>query len=191
LNDDNVKPMMGDSVFENNVHWQGVNGWAIMLAWCGYGAQNNITVRHSTVIHDDHQYDYAVAGCDPCVNSQATIGAVQGGSGSMDGIVVEDIIVETKVMRPIWFGIQRNAWADEGTGVFSNWKIKNVQFLEGFVQNPVVWGADDENQVSNVTFQEIKYGERKVSTFEDAQLELHGHMQNVRFDSSELRVEVV
>lgn len=191
LNDDNVKPMMSDSVYENNVHWQGGNGWAIMLAWCGYGAQSNITVRHSTVIHDDHQYDYAVDGCDPCVNSQATIGAVQGGSGSMDNILIEDIVMESKVMRPIWFGIQKNAWANEGTGVISNWKIKNVQIMEGFTLNPVVWGADDENQVQNISFQDLTLGGQEVSTFEDAQLELHGHMQSVQFDGMKYRVEVV
>lgn len=183
--------MMGDSVYEDNVHWQGGNGWAIMLAWCGYGAQSNITVRRSTVIHDDHQYDYAVDGCDPCVNSQATIGAVQGGSGSMNDILIEDIVLESQVLRPFWFGIQKNAWAGEGSGVISNWKINNVQIMEGFTQNPVVWGADDENQVTNIRFHDLTVGGQVVSTFEDAQLELHGHMQGVQFHSEKLHAELV
>jgi len=194
LNDDNVKPMMGDTVFENNVHWQGSNGWAIMIAWCNYYPQSNITVRRSTVIHDDHgdwQGDDAVEACDPCTGSQASIGAVQGGSGSLENVLIEDIVIETKVLRPFWFGIEKNYWANEGTGVLNNWKIKNIKVMQGSVENAVVWGAEDEDQVQSIHFEGLSINGNLVSTFQDAGLELHGHMQDVVFVDGNIRSEHV
>ena len=84
VNDDGIKPFMADSLFEDMTIWQQQNGWAIMLAWLTEGVQRNITIRNVTLLHDGHDHDYPVAGCDPCVANQATIGAVHGlhgGSG--------------------------------------------------------------------------------------------------------------
>jgi len=204
LNDDNVKPMMSDTVFEDNVHWQGMNGWAIMISWCNYGEQSNITVRRSSVIHDDHTtllngeqrgYDFAVPTDDHGGRSnkpsQASIGSVQGGSGSLENVVIEDIVLENEVMRPFWFGIDKNQWASDGTGVFNGWKIKNIQIMQG-AQNPsIVWGAEDENQVQNIQFEGLTLWGEAVSTFNDAAIEVHGHMQNVGWDIEKRHVEFV
>ena len=66
--------------------------------------QRNITVRNVTVLHDGHDHDYPVAGCDPCVANQATIGAVHGGNATVTDVLVEDVTAETSVWRPIWLG---------------------------------------------------------------------------------------
>jgi hypothetical protein len=104
VNDDGIKPFLSDSVFEDLVIWQQTNGWAIMLSWLTQGMQRNISVRGVTVLHDDHDHDYPVDGCDPCVPNQATIGAVHGGDGTVTDVVVENVVVETTVWRPIWLG---------------------------------------------------------------------------------------
>jgi len=200
LNDDNVKPMMSDTVFEDNVHWQGSNGWAIQVAWCNYGDQSNITVRRSTVIHDDHQDDWGVkleedteetVGAYSNVGSQASIGAVQGGPGSIENVLIEDIVLENQVMRPFFFGIMKNAWASEGTGALSGWKIKNIQIMQGSFEPSIVWGAEDENQVQDIQFEGLTLWGGAVSTFNDANLEVHGHMQNVGWDNEKRHLAFV
>ena len=112
-----------------------------MLAWLTEGTQRNITVRGVTVIHDDHDCDYPVGGCDPCVSNQATIGAVHGGSGTLAEVTVENLVAETAVWRPLWLGIDKSFWAKSGRGHFANVTFMNVSFACGGDEDCAIMGT--------------------------------------------------
>ena len=140
VNDDGVKPFLSDALFEDLVIWQQHNGWAVMLAWLTEGIQSNITVRNVTILHDDHDHDYPVSGCDPCVPNQATIGAVQGGSGEVSHVLIDNLVAETPVWRPFWFGMDKNTWGPTGGGRLAHWTIQGVH-MAGGAYNSTILGA--------------------------------------------------
>jgi len=144
VNDDGVKPFLSDALFENLVIWQQQNGWALMLSWLTVGVQRNITVRNVSILHDGHDHDYPVSGCDPCIPNQATIGAVHGGSGTVTDVIVENVDAETSVWRPIWIGIDKSTWASQGGGHLQNWTLRNVRFAGGS-QRSTLMGSTSSN----------------------------------------------
>ena len=170
VNDDGVKPFYTGSDFSNLVIWQMHNGWAIMLAWLTDADQDNIHVHDISIIHDDH-YDCG-SGCDfPVtppkwvsdmydpnpypwpynINSQATIGADQGGSGMITNVRVEDITVETPVWRPFFLGVQKNFWGTSGTGYLKTWTFKNIYFSGFGTPSIILGGPNNPDQVDDIT----------------------------------------
>jgi len=159
VNDDGVKPFEGDTLYENNLHWQQGNGWAIMLSWLSEGQQNNITVRNSVVIHDDHDSDWSVSGCDPCRNNQASIGIVHGGSGRVSDVLIENVVIESPVWRPIWIGVEKSTWGTSGQGVLDGITLRNVQVLmPALKDSEIVDFSSSTVQVSNIKFEGFQYG---------------------------------
>ena len=168
VNDDGVKPFYTGSDFSNLVIWQMRNGWAIMLAWLTEDDQDNIYVHDISIIHDDHYdcglgCDYPVTGPDCTnetnINSQATIGAVQGGSGTITNVRVEDITVETGVWRPFFLGVQKSCWAKEGTGHLKTWTFENINFSEFLTPSRILGGPYDYEQVDDIKFINLVHGD--------------------------------
>jgi hypothetical protein len=93
------------------------------------------------VLHDGHDHDWPVSGCDPCVSNQATIGAVHGGSGIVTDVVIEKLVAETSVWRPVWLGIDKNTWSSQGGGRLMNWTLRDVRFAAGGQQSSSIMGA--------------------------------------------------
>ena len=171
VNDDGVKPFYTGSDFNNLVISQMRNGWAIMLAWLTEEDQDNIYVHDITIIHDDH-YDCG-SGCDfPVtppksvsdmydpnpypwpynINSQATIGADQGGSGKITNVRVEDITIETEVWRPFFLGVQKNYWGASGAGYLKTWTFENIYFSGFGTPSIILGGPNDSEQVDDIKF---------------------------------------
>jgi len=201
VNDDGVKPFESDSLFEDLTIWQQTNGWAIMVSWITEGIQSNITVRNAAVIHDGHTYDYAVPGCDPCYSNQASIGAVHGGSGTVKDVLLENIYLEDQVWRPLWFGIDKNQWASEGTGKLESWTIKNLNVYNGAYRDSQILGkkGDDlensngmtgmgwrsslqskESRVSDIYFKDFQMEGTVARSLKDASIEVIGTTSNIR-----------
>eukprot|EP00450_Noctiluca_scintillans_P025933 CAMPEP_0194533888 /NCGR_PEP_ID=MMETSP0253-20130528/71878_1 /TAXON_ID=2966 /ORGANISM="Noctiluca scintillans" /LENGTH=601 /DNA_ID=CAMNT_0039379475 /DNA_START=105 /DNA_END=1910 /DNA_ORIENTATION=- len=158
VNDDGVKPFETDSLFENNVHWQQGNGWAIMVAWLTEGHQTNIVVRNTIVIHDMHDNDYPVYGCDPCIPNQATIGIVQGGSGSISNVMLENIVIEDRVLRPVWMGVDTNYWGQSGAGTVTSVTLKDIYVPLGGREDSQLFGTSS-GQFTDVTLNNFVYKE--------------------------------
>jgi len=121
VNDDGIKPFYTGSEVENSVIWQQHNGWAIMLSWLTGADQDNISVHDIWILHDGHadcgaNCDFPVAGSTGNINSQATIGAVHGGSAKITNVHLNRIYMETPVWRPFFLGIQKSDWGKDGTG---------------------------------------------------------------------------
>jgi len=162
VNDDGVKPFYTGSDFNNLVISQMRNGWAIMLAWLTEEDQDNIYVHDISIIHDDHYdcgsgCDFPVtppkSGSDPYdINSQATIGADQGGSGMITNVRVEDINVETPVWRPFFLGVQKNFWGTSGTGYLKTWAFKNIYFSGFGTPSIILGGPNNPDQVDDIKF---------------------------------------
>jgi len=172
VNDDGVKPFETNSLFEHLVQWQQGNGWAIMFAWLTEGQQSNLVVRDSTIIHDLHDTDWSVSGCDPCMPNQASIGIVQGGSGSLTDVVVENVVMETQVWRPFWFGIEKSTWGTRGTGMAKNITLTNVHVMGGGKNHSQVVGTPSTDQLDFVRLVNFRLGSVVAYSPEDAHLDV-------------------
>ena len=85
------------------------------------------------------------------INSQATIGADQGGSGKITNVRVEDITVETGVWRPFFLGVQKNNWGTSGTGL-KTWTFENIYFSGSKTPSIILGGPNDSEQVDDIKF---------------------------------------
>jgi len=179
VNDDGVKPFEGDSLYEDLTIWQQQNGWAIMMAWLTEGIQSNITVRNAAVIHDGHILDYAPEGCDPCYPNQASIGFVHGGSGTVKDVRLENIHLEDKVWRPLWFGIDKNKWADDGTGKLESWTIQNVFVSNGAYKSSQIVGTKTEAQMNGVNFEYFRRFGKVAESLKDAEIDVLGATNDI------------
>ena len=124
-----------------------------------------------TIIHDDH-YDCG-SGCDfPVtppksvsdmydpnpypwpynINSQATIGADQGGSGKITNVRVENITIETEVWRPFFLGVQKNYWGASGAGYLKTWTFENIYFSGFGTPSIILGGPNNSDQVNDIYF---------------------------------------
>lgn len=191
VNDDGVKPFYSGSLFEDLTIWQMKNGWAIMLSWNTEGTQSGITIRNINIIHDEHESDFPVSGCDKkradgygCKPSQATIGAVQGKSGILTNILIENIVAETSVYRPIFLGIQTSHWGKSGDGFIQNVTFKNVKFngggYKGKIPSIILGGPESYTQIKDISFIDLSYyGTPPESSLNDAEIILLGNTDRV------------
>lgn len=180
VNDDGVKPFESDTLYEKLTIWQQQNGWAIMLSWLSEGLQSNITVRDATVIHDGHGWDWSVDGCDPCRPNQATIGAVHGGSSTIQNVLVENIILETKVWRPVWFGIDKSFWAQDGNGILKDWTIRNIQVQGGAEKDSEVLAGKKSDQIDGILFDGFNTESHFATSCQDAHIHVLGATKDVK-----------
>jgi hypothetical protein len=184
VNDDGVKPFESDTLYEKLTLWQQQNGWAIMLSWLSNGPQKNITVRDATVVHDGHYFDWSVSGCDPCRPNQATIGAVHGGDSVISDVLVENVVMETQVWRPVWIGIDKSSWAKQGTGTLMNWNMRDIKVLGGGQKASEIVGTQNSNQVNGVTFYDFEDQAKNAKTCEDMPMLIIGATENVKMSGS-------
>lgn len=109
--------------------------------------------------------------------------------------------MEDQVWRPLWFGIDKNQWASEGTGKLESWTIKNLNVYNGAYRDSQILGkkGDDlensngmtgmgwrsslqskESRVSDIYFKDFQMEGTVARSLKDASIEVIGTTSNIR-----------
>merc|ERR1712125_141410 len=93
--------------------------------------------------------------------------------------------METAVWRPVWIGIDKSHWAQEGNGRLQNWKFSNIRVMEGGKYHSQVYGGSSKEQIQNIEFLAYDYDGQIAQSAANAKLDVVGPTDGVMVRGSE------
>lgn len=155
VNDDAIKLYSSHTIARKNVIWQMENGAPFMISWNGAKDFGNCQVIDNDIIRVEHSWDN---------ENLAVICAVHGGKAHISNFLFEDLRIDNADWRVFHIITKPNRWGkwDTEKGSISDMTFKNITYTGTQKIKSLIMGHDKNHLVSNFTFENLLFGNKKV-----------------------------